>query len=167
PAPATPAAPAPRAVAVRAPEPAAPVEAAEPAVAGRADPEHAAIWSLLDGGRLDEGGARIKALLAQKPDAAWPHFALGVLYQRKYWRRESVKQWRFALAEDPEIRRDPQFGAYLCFMLDDDWMAAGMPDLLSQLGARATPLLEHCVASARNGRLRGQASNALHGLRAR
>ena len=157
--------PAPVAMALRERAPAAPVEAAAPLAGAPPEPERAAIWSLLDRGQLDEGGARIKALLAQKPDAAWPHFALGVLYQRKYWRRESLKQWRFALAEDPEIRRDPQFGAYLCFMLDDDWKAAGVTELLSQLGPRAAPLLERCVASAKSARLRAQASRALETVR--
>ncbi len=105
--------------------------------------------------------ARIKALLANDPDAAWPRFALGVLEARRYWRRDAVKHWRAALAQDPEVQQDPQFGAYLCFMLDDAWKAAGVTDLLNQLGARAVPLLERCVASAKNPRLRSSASRAL------
>jgi serine/threonine-protein kinase len=123
--------------------------------------ERGEIWSLLDSGRLEEGEARIKPLVAKDPDAAWPHLALGVLYYRKYWRRDSVKQWQRALAQDPKIRRDPQFGAYLCFMLDDTWKAAGVTDLLGQLGSDAAPLLDRCVASAKNARLRALASRAL------
>ena len=87
--------------------------------------------------------------------------ALGVLYNRRYWRHDSVKQWRLALANDPNIRLDPQFGAYLCFMLDEEWKAAGMTAVLEQLGADAPPLLDRCVASAKNPRLRSQASRAL------
>jgi len=41
--------------------------------------ERSEIWSLLDGGRLDEGAARIKPLLSDDPEAAWPRLALGVL----------------------------------------------------------------------------------------
>jgi serine/threonine-protein kinase len=123
------------------------------------------IWSLLDSGRLDEGASRIKALVAKDEDAAWPRFALGVLYYRKYWRHDAVRQWQLALAQDPEIRRDPQFGAYLCFMLDDTWKAAGATELLNQLGAKAVPLIDHCVASAKNRRLRFLASRALERLR--
>ncbi len=126
--------------------------------------ERSEIWSLLDSGRLDEGATRIKLLLAKDPDAAWPRFALGVLYYRKYWRPAAVKQWRLALAQDPEIRHDPQFGAYLCFMLDDAWKAAGVEDLLNQLGAGAVPLLERCVTSAKTPRLRSWASRALDSL---
>jgi serine/threonine protein kinase len=127
--------------------------------------ERSEIWSLLEGGRLNESAARIKSLLAADPEAAWPRFALGVLYYHKYWRSDSVRQWRLALAEDPEIQHDPQFGAYLCFMLDGSWKAAGATDLLNQLGAEAVPLLDHCVASAETPRLRSLASRALDGLR--
>jgi hypothetical protein len=127
--------------------------------------ERGEIWSLLDSGRLNESATRIKSLVAADSEAAWPRFALGVLYYRKYWRSDSVKQWRLALAQDPEIRHDPQFGAYLCFMLDDAWKAAGVADLLDQLGAKAVPLLDHCVASAKTPRLRSLASRALDGFR--
>jgi hypothetical protein len=126
-----------------------------------AQPERSEIWSLLESGRLDEGATRIKPLLSKDPQAAWPRFALGVLYYRRYWRADSVKQWRLALAQDPEIRHDPQFGAYLCFMLDDAWKAAGVAALLNQLGAQAVPLLDHCAASAKTPRLRSLASRAL------
>ncbi len=105
---------------------------------------------MLDSGRLDEGAARIKLLVAKNPDAAWPRLALGALYYRKYWRRDAIKQWQLALGDDPEIREDPQFGAYLCFMLDDAWKTSGMTDLLNQLGAQAVPLLDHCVVSAKD-----------------
>jgi hypothetical protein len=127
--------------------------------------EHSEIWSLLDSGRVDEGAARIKALVARDPDAAWPRFALGVLYYRKYFRRDAVRQWQLALAQDPEIRNDPQFGSYLCFMLDDDWKAAGVTDLLDKLGAKAVPLLERCASSAKAPRLRFLASQTLDGRR--
>ena len=149
-------------------EPAAeavPARAAQrPPTSGQSQGERGEIWSLLDSGRLDEGATRIKQLLSKDPDAAWPRFALGVLYYRRYWRPAAVKQWRLALAQDPEIRHDPQFGAYLCFMLDDAWQAAGVADLLNQLGAEAVPLLERCVASAKTPRLRSLASRALDGL---
>ena len=136
-----------------------------PAVAARApgvpsDAERTEIWSLLDSGRLEESASRIKPLVAKNPDAAWPRFALGVLDYRKYWRRESINQWRLALAQDPAIGQDPQFGAYLCFMLDDAWTAAGVTGLLNQLEAQAGPLLEQCVASAKTPRLRALASRA-------
>jgi Protein tyrosine and serine/threonine kinase len=127
--------------------------------------ERGEIWALLDSGRLNESATRIKSLVAADSEAAWPQFALGVLYYRKYWRSDSVKQWRLALAQDPEIRHDPQFGAYLCFMLDDAWKAAGATDLLNQLGAKAVPLLDQCVASAKTPRLRSLASRALADLR--
>jgi serine/threonine protein kinase len=145
------------------PAPAAPAVAAS----SRAplDGERGEIWSLLDSGRLDEGAARIKRLVYREPDAAWPRFALGVLYYRRYWRRAAVKEWGLAVAHDRAIQHDPQFGAYLCFMLDDDWKAAGMTELLAQLGAEAAPLLDHCVASAKSPRLRSQASGALEDLR--
>jgi hypothetical protein len=133
-------------------------------VAASSGGERGEIWALLDSGRLDEAAARIKTLLAQAPDAAWPRFALGALYYQRYWRPAAVKQWRLALAQDPELRHDPQFGAYLCFMLDDAWKAAGATELLTQLGAQAVPLLEQCVASAKTPRLRSLASRALDGL---
>jgi serine/threonine-protein kinase len=150
---------APAAVPVRA----AQVVGTSPAAASR--DERGEIWSLLDSGRLDEGSTRIKQLLANDPDAAWPRFALGVLYYRRYWRRDAVRQWQQALAQDPEIRHDPQLGEYLCFMLDDTWKAAGVADLLNQLGAKALPLLDHCAAAAKTQRLRSLASRALNGLR--
>jgi hypothetical protein len=128
------------------------------------DGERRAIWSLLDSGRLDEGGARIKALVARDPDAAWPRFALGVFYYRKYWRRDAVRQWQQALEADPEIRNDPQFGAYLCFMLDDEWQAAGMADLLGRMRAKAVPLLKNCAATAKTPRLRALATRTLSNL---
>ncbi|MES1207339.1 MAG: serine/threonine-protein kinase [Pseudomonadota bacterium] len=168
--PASPVVAAPIAVAAPAPEPAAVVPApAAPveATAVPSDAAHSAIWSLLDAGRLDEGATRIKALVGADPDAAWPRFALGVLDYRKYWRRDSVRQWRLAVARDPDIRRDPQFGAYLCFMLDDSWKEAGVTDLLKQLGAHAVPLLDQCVASAKTPRLRAQASRARDRIRSR
>jgi hypothetical protein len=150
--------------------PPAPVELPRKAAAAAAPPampdDHSQIWSLLDSGRLDEGGTRIKALVARDPDAAWPRFALGVLYYRRYWRRDSVRQWQQALEQDRQIRHDPQFGAYLCFMLDDTWQAAGVKDLLDQLGTEAVPLLENCVASAKSAQLRSSASRALDRLRA-
>jgi hypothetical protein len=162
--------PAPIAAPPVAPPPRPPVEpphAAAPVTAPPAVPdEHSQIWSLLDGGRLDEGGTRIKALVARDPDAAWPRFALGVLYYRRYWRRDSVRQWQQALEQDRQIRHDPQFGAYLCFMLDDTWQAAGVKDLLDQLGTEAVPLLENCVASAKTAQLRSSASRALDRLQA-
>jgi hypothetical protein len=127
--------------------------------------ERSEIWSLLDSGRLDEGATRIKSLVAMDPDAAWPRFALGVLFYRRYWRHDSIQQWRQALAQSPEIRNDPQFGAYLCFMLDDTWKAAGVTELLNQLGAEAVPLLDHCAASAKTPRLRAWASHTLAQLR--
>jgi hypothetical protein len=120
---------------------------------------------LLDGGRLDVGAARIKPLLSDDPEAAWPRLALGVLYYRKYWRHDAVKEWQLALAQDRDIRRDPQFEAYFCFMLDETWKAAGVTDLLTQLGAEAVPLLDHCVASAKTPRLRALASRTLDHLR--
>jgi hypothetical protein len=129
------------------------------------DDERSEIWSLLDGGRLDEGAARIKPLLSDDPEAAWPRLALGVLYYRKYWRHDAVKEWQLALAQDRDIRRDPQFEAYFCFMLDETWKAAGVTDLLNQLGAEAVPLLDHCVASAKTPRLRALASRTLDHLR--
>jgi hypothetical protein len=146
---------------------AAPARAAQiaaPSSAAASHGERSEIWSLLDSGRLDEGATLIKPLLAKDPEAAWPRFALGVLYYRRQWRRDSVKQWQLALAQDPEIRHDPQFGAYLCFMLDDTWKAAGVTDLLNQLGAGVVPLLDDCVASAKTPRLRVWASRALNRL---
>ena len=127
--------------------------------------ERSEIWSLLDSGRLDEGATRIKPLVADNPESAWPRFALGILYYQRHWRRDSVKQWQLALEHDPEIRNEPQFGLYLCFMLDDAWKAAGMADLLDQLGGAAVPLLEHCSESAKTPRLRSLASRALARLR--
>jgi hypothetical protein len=50
-------------------------------------------------------------------------------------------------------------------MLDDTWKAAGMTELLDQLGAKAVPLLDHCVASAKTPHLRALASAALDRLR--
>jgi hypothetical protein len=148
-------APAPYPVAIAA-APAAPASPAAPPPDQRRQ-----VWALLDSGRLDEGAARIKALEAKDPDGAWPQFALGVLYYRKYWRRDAVRHWQLALEQDPEIRHDPQFGAYFCFMLDDTWKAAGMTELLDELGAEAAPLLEQCVASAKTPRLRELASATL------
>ncbi|HXJ19222.1 MAG TPA: serine/threonine-protein kinase [Polyangia bacterium] len=144
-----------------------PETAPEPPPAPPPSPgEHSDIWSLLDSGRLNEGATRIKALVAADPKAAWPEFALGVLYYRKYWRKDSITHWKLALERDPEIRRDPQFGAYLCFMLDDTWKAAGMTDVLNQLGAEAAPLLEQCAASAKTPQLRALASRTLRRLSA-
>ncbi len=142
-----------------------PPATAAPASEAHPQDERSAIWSLLDSGRLDEGAARIKPLVARDPDAAWPRFALGVLYYRKYYRRDAVRQWQLALAEDRGIRNDPQFGEYLCFMLDDTWKTAGVTDLLNQLGAGAVPLLERCAASAKTPRLRSLAARTLEGLR--
>jgi hypothetical protein len=142
--------------------PAAPAVATSPRAPSHDD--RSEIWSLLDGGRLDEGAARIKSLVAADPDAAWPHFALGALYYRRYWRPAAVKQWQVALERDPALRHDPQLGAYLCFMLDDAWKAAGVTALLTQLGPEAAPLLQQCVASAKTPRLRAFASRALDGL---
>ena len=144
---------------------AAPAAPAPPARSdGPPSSEHNEIWSLLESNRLDEGAKRLKALVARDPDAAWPRFALGVLYYRKYWRQDALRQWQLAVAQDPEIQRDPQFGAYLCFMLDDAWSAAGMTDLLDRLGAKALPLLGRCVASAKNPRLRSLAVRASNRL---
>jgi hypothetical protein len=146
-----------------APPAAAPTVA--PAAEAPAPDEQSEIWSLLDSGRLDEGATRIKPLVARDPDAAWPRFALGVLYYRKYWRRDAITQWKLALGQDAEIRHDPQFGEYLCFVLDDTWQAAGVSDLLDQLGAEAIPLLERCAASAKTPRLRALAARTLDSLR--
>jgi hypothetical protein len=66
--------------------------------------ERSDIWSLLESGRLDEGATR-KPLVADNPEAAWPRFALGVLYYQRHWRGDSLKQWQLALEHDPEIRR--------------------------------------------------------------
>ncbi len=154
-----------------APEPAAEARSARvPPIATTASgepsrDERSEIWSLLESGRLDEGATRLKPLVARAPDAAWPRFALGVLYYRKYWRGDSVRQWKLALAQDPELRLDPQFGAYLCFMLDDAWQEAGMAELLDRLGAGAEPLLDRCVESAKSPRMRASASRALARLR--
>jgi hypothetical protein len=145
-----------------------PPPAAPPAAASAGAPsqrEHDEIWSLLDSGRLKEGAARIGALAARDPDGAWPLLARGVLYYRKYWRRDAVRQWQLALERDPEVRHDPQFGAYLCFMLDRAWQEAGVTDLLDRLGANAVPLLDQCVASAKSAELRALASRALAHLR--
>jgi hypothetical protein len=145
-----------------------PARAAEVvATSPRATPgdERSEIWSLLDSGRLDESASRIKPLVARDPDAAWPRFALGVLYYQRHWRHDAVRQWQLALAQDREIRQDPQFGEYLCFMLDATWKAAGATELLNQLGREAVPLLERCVASAKSPRLRALASHTLNDLR--
>jgi hypothetical protein len=153
------------------PKPAPPVPAPAPASAVTAKPkeqapdERSEIWSLLDSGRTDEAGRRIKSLVFRNPEAAWPRLALGAFYYRKQWRGDAIKNWKLALAADPEIHLDPQFGAYLCFMLDDAWKAAGMTELLAQLGPKAVPLLDRCVASAKTARLRAQASRAIEGLR--
>ncbi|MES1207290.1 MAG: serine/threonine-protein kinase [Pseudomonadota bacterium] len=149
--------PAPPAVSARA----APMAATTIPAAPADDGDRRDIWSLLDTGRLDEGATRIKALVAKDPEAAWPRLALGVLYYRRYWRRDSIRQWQLAVTSDPEIRHDPQFSAYLCFMLDDTWTAAGVTDLLEQLGTAAVPLLDHCVQSAKTPRLRSSAARAL------
>ena len=66
----------------------------------------------------------------------------------------SVREWRLALAQNPEIRHDPQFGAYLCFMLDDAWKAAGVTELLGQLG---TARSRSSSIVSRRPRLRGSA----------
>ncbi len=150
---------APAAVPPRAPQIAATSSGASP------QGERSEIWSLLDSGQLDESATRIRRLRSQDPKAAWPRFALGVLYYRRYWRQDAVKQWRLALAQDSRIKSDPQFAAYLCFMLDDSWKTAGVRDLLDQLGAEAVPLLEQCVASAKDPRLRVSASRTLERVR--
>jgi serine/threonine-protein kinase len=144
-----------------------PVPAAPPAKAKPREPspDEREIWSLLDKGRTDEAGARIKSLVFRDPEAAWPRLAFGAFYYRKLWRGDAVKQWRLALERDPEIHRNPELGAYLCFMLDDSWKAAGMTELLAQLGPKAVPLLERCVESAKTPRLRAHASRALDALR--
>ena len=165
PAPVPPAPPPRVATATPAAVPAPPPPRVATTVAPPADGEHGQIWALIDSNRLDEAAARIKPMVASNPDAAWPQFALGVLYFRKYWRPPAVKQWQLALSQDPEIRQDPQFGAYLCFMLDDSWKAAGVTNLLNQLGTRAIPLLEHCAASAKTSRLRAQAAHTLDQVR--
>jgi hypothetical protein len=143
--------------------PAAPSLPAPPAASS--PDEHKEIWALLESNRLDEAARRLKPMVVRDPDAAWPRFALGVFYYRKYWRQDAVRQWQQAVAQDPEIRRDPQFGAYLCFMLDDAWAAAGMTELLDRLGTKALPLLSQCAESAKTPRLRALAVRASSRLR--
>jgi hypothetical protein len=146
----------------------APAPPAPPKVAAPAEQPHddrGEIWSLLDRGQVDEAGARIKQLVFKDPEAAWPRLAFGAYYARKRWRGDAIKHWQLALAKDPELVHDPQLGAYLCFMLDDAWKAAGMTALLAQLGPKAVPLLERCVESAKSPRLRAQASRMLDELR--
>jgi hypothetical protein len=138
------------------------VEAAGPA----SGDERAEIWSLLDGGRLNLAAVRIAQLVARDPDGAWPRFALGALYMRRSWRPDSLAQWQVALARDPSLARDPQFGASLCFMVDRKWQEAGVTDLLDRLGDQAPPLLQACAASARTPALRAAAQRLLDRPRA-
>ena len=141
------------------PPPARPVEKPAPPPAA-ASGDRQEIWALLDGGKLDEAGARINALVASEPQAAWPRLLQGALFQRRAWRRDAINQWEWALAREPELADDPQVGAHLCFMLDAKWQAAGVGRILDRLGARAAPLLERCAAGARTPQLRGQAAAA-------
>jgi hypothetical protein len=138
-----------------------PREAAPPAPGSPPGDERHEIWSLLDHGQLDRAAARIGELVAQDPKAPWPRFVQGALFFHRYWRPDCVKQWQFALARDPEIAQDPQFGAYLCLMLDPKWQEAGAAELVDGLGVQAVPLLQRCVDGAKSPSLRRLAERAL------
>jgi eukaryotic-like serine/threonine-protein kinase len=142
------------------PEPAAAPRATEGPAAVRAE-----IWRLLERRELDAAQARIRALVAEHPEAAWPHLARAELFFQRYWRRDSVREWLLALTRDPALVHDAHLGARLCQMLDDPWAAAGAGQLIARLGRDAAPHLRRCAATADTPRLRAEASRALKRVR--
>jgi len=119
---------------------------------------------LLDRRRLDAAAVRISRLIAQDPQAAWPHLARGDLYYQRFWRRDTVEEWELAVTRDPQLRHDPRFAGRVCTTLDAKWEAAGIMRLVTALGDDAVPLLRRCLASAKKPRLRAGASRALDRL---
>jgi hypothetical protein len=131
-----------------------------PPAAARAE-----IWRLLERWELDAAQARIGPLVVEHPQEPWPHLARAELFFRRYWRRDSVREWLLALERDPALAKDAHLGARLCRMLDAQWEAAGVGQLIARLGKEAAPLLRSCVATADTPGLRSQASRALRRVR--
>jgi hypothetical protein len=120
-------------------------------------------WNLLDRGKVDAADARITPLLAQHPEAAWPHLARAEILFLRLWRRDSAREWTLALERDRQLVEGEHFGLRLCRMLDEKWRAAGAEQLLERLGRKAVPLLRKCAATAETPALRAQANRALEG----
>jgi hypothetical protein len=143
--------------------------AADTAVSGPApttDDEQKEIWALIDAGRLHKAGNQIAPLVARDPAAAWPRFALAVLYYHRLWRRDALRHWEVAFAADPTLLHDPHFTGVLCSMLDPNWQAVGLTPFLDGLGEAVVPLVSGCVTEATDPQRRSRAAYALQRLRA-
>jgi hypothetical protein len=87
---------------------------------------------------------KITALMQRDPRVAWPHVALAELHFRNLWRREVVRQWHIALGLDPAVKDDPHLAKHLCQARGPKWEAAGIGELLTELGEQGAALLASC-----------------------
>jgi hypothetical protein len=87
---------------------------------------------------------KITALMQRDPRVAWPHVALAELHFRNLWRRDVVRQWQIALGLDPAVKDDPHLAKHLCQARGPKWEAAGIGELIAELGEQGTALLASC-----------------------
>lgn len=106
--------------------------------------ERAEVLGLIEARDNQAAAEKITALMQRDPRVAWPHVALAELHFRNLWRREVVRQWHIALSLDPAVKADPHLAKHLCQARGPKWEAAGIGELVAELGEQGAALLASC-----------------------
>jgi serine/threonine protein kinase len=122
------------------------------------DPEVAEALRLAAGGRNQEAATRLRALRKQRPDDPHVPYALGRVYHRLGWPKQTIAAYRDAITLEPALREDPELIADVVALLGSKsaWKSAAAM-LEHDIGTAALPALTETAQHHRSATVRDRA----------
>jgi len=138
----------------------------EPALVARLEPEVAQALRLASAGRGDEAALRLRELRRRRPDDPQIPYALGRIYARLGWPRQTIDAYRDAMRLDPALRQDQQLIRDLVGLLGSrsSWQLAARV-LSDEVGAPAGDALAATASGHRDPTVRARAARLQGRLR--
>jgi serine/threonine protein kinase len=114
---------------------------------------------LANAGRPEDAVARLRELRERQPDDPQIPYALGRVYKRLNWPKQTIEAYRDAIRLDPALREDPALIGDLIGLLGSrsTWQLASRV-LEQEIGAAALPALTETAANHRDATVRGRAA---------
>ena len=114
---------------------------------------------LANAGRAEDAVAKLRELRKRRPDAAEIPYALGRVYKRLDWPKQTIEAYRDAIELDPAYREDPALIADLVALLASRsaWQLASRT-LENDIGTAAIPALAEAAERHSDATVRSRAA---------